>query len=317
MSTEKVNITSPVGRIVAGSLYKANDKDFDGKPLVVKTGQNAGQPRVSYYIGLAIKKEPGHTHWAQTAWGAKIYAVGQRDFPAASQRPDFAFKIEDGDSTVPNKRNKRPCDAEGWQGHWIVRLSSGFAPKVYRPEGSGFVQVMDADYVKPGYFVEVLFSVAGNENQNNPGVYLNTQMVCFRGFGPEILFGPSVEEAGFGASPLPAGASAIPLASSAPMPAAAAAPSAIGAPPAALPSATAPVAVLPNTQFLQMPPVAANLPATSGANIPPSPPAAPTPASPFNGGKKMTALANGISYEAYLAAGWTDATLIANGYLAV
>lgn len=318
MSTEKVYITSPVGRIVAGSLYKANDKDFDGKPLVVKTGQNAGQPRVSYYIGLAIRKGQ-ETHWANASyvnhkgelieWGKIIWSVGHRNFPEAAKRPDFAWKIEDGDSTIPNKRNKRPCDGEGWPGHWIIRLSSGFAPKVYRPEGAGFVQEMTEGFIKAGHFVQVLFSVDGNGNQNNPGIYLNTQMVAFSAYGPEISFGPSVEDAGFGQSALPAGASAIPLASAAPMPAA----SAIGVPPAALPSATAPVAVLPNLAFLQVPP-AASSPVTSGAAIPPSPPAAPMPASPS---KKMTALANGISYEAYLAAGWTDANLIANGYLAV
>lgn len=305
MAETRVNITSPVGRIVAGSLYKANDKDFDGKPLVVKTGQNAGQPRVNYYIGLAIKKEPGHTHWAQTTWGAKIWQVGHTAFPQAAQRPDFAWKIEDGDSTIPNKRGKKPCDNEGWAGHWIIRLSSGFAPKVYRQEGAGLVQEMQADYVKPGYFVEVAFTVDGNANQNNPGVYLNNQMVCFRAFGPEISFGMDVSEAGFGAAPLPAGASATPPASTFPPPAAPA--SVTGVPAAALPI---PTAVVPNTQFANIP----ALPTVAGSA--PAVPAAPIPtATTASPSRTMTAKANGASYEAFIAAGWTDANLIAQGYM--
>lgn len=306
---EKVNITSPVGRIVAGSLYKGNTTDFDGKPLVVKTGANVGQPRVNYYIGLAIKKGP-ETHWALTEYGKQIWAVGHTAFPQAAQRPDFAWKIEDGDSTVPNKRNKRPCDNEGWPGHWILRLSSGFAPKIYRPENGQFVQETTEGFVKPGYFVQVAFSVDGNGNQNNSGVYLNTQMVAFSAYGPEINFGPDVNEAGFGAAPLPAGASLTPPASALPMPAASAAQSAIGVPLAALPTATAGVPVVPNTQFL-------NVPALPTASVPvPAVPVVPiTTATPASPSRTMTAKAGGNSYEAFIAGGWDDAKLVANGFM--
>ena len=325
MAQDRVNISSkeglPVGRMVAGNLYTPNTKDFDGNPLVTKTGPNAGQPRVSYFLGFAVKKM-GETHWAQTPWGAKIWAVGHQAFPQAAQRPDFAWKIEDGDSAVPNKKNRKPCDNEGYPGHWILKLSGGFAPKVYRQEGSGYVQVMEPNYVKPGYFIEASFSVDGNGNQNNSGVYLNLQMVCFRAYGPEIVFGPNVEEAGFGQAPLPAGASVTPLASAAPLPGAPALPPYAGMPaqwPAAPapPGAPAPVPVLPAPGFIQMPP-----PLPTGAangNGVPLPPVgamvqAPVPASPSNG-PQMTAKANGITREAYLAGGWTDAQLIANGLM--
>ena len=214
MAQDRINISSkeglPVGRMVAGNLYTPNTKDFDGKPLVNKTGPNAGQPRVSYFLGFAVNKM-GETHWAQTPWGAKIWEVGHRAFPQAAQRPDFAWKIDDGDSQVPNKRGRKPCDQEGWAGHWILKLSGGFAPKVYRQEAGGYVQVTEPNYIKPGYFLEASFSVDGNGNQSNPGVYLNLQMVCFRAYGPEIVFGPNVEDAGFGHAPLPAGASMVPV----------------------------------------------------------------------------------------------------------
>ena len=227
---QKVNITSPVGRIVMGSLYDPSTTDAEGKPLVVKTGPNAGQPRVNYFFALAIPKgaEP---HWAHTPWGQQIWNVGNQAFPNAAQSPAFAWKIEDGDSQIPNKKGRKPCDNEGWRGHWILKFSGGFAPKVYQQEGAGYVQVMQKDFCKPGFFVEVAFSVEGNGSQSQPGVYLNHSMVCFRAYGQEITFGPDVASAGFGASPLPAGASMTPPAGAIPMPQApAAAPALPGAP---------------------------------------------------------------------------------------
>jgi hypothetical protein len=321
----KVNITSPVGRIVMGSLYDPSTTDAEGKPLVVKTGPNAGQARVNYFFALAIPKgaEP---HWAHTAWGQQIWGIGNQAFPNAAQSPAFAWKIEDGDSQIPNKKGRKPCDNEGWRGHWILKFSGGFAPKVYQQEGAGYVQVMQKDFCKPGFFVEVAFSVDGNGSQSQPGVYINHSMVCFRAYGTEISFGPDVASAGFGQSALPAGASMTPPAGAIPMPQpAAAAPAMPGAPvgympppvpgsipqapgmvPAPLapagsvpmpyapvPGAPAPIPVMPNAGFVQMPPP-------------------PAPAAPM---RQMTALAQGLPYEAYIAQNWTDAMLVQNGMM--
>ena len=323
--SQRVNITSPVGRIVMGSLYDPSTTDAEGKPLVVKTGPNAGQPRVNYFFALAIPKgtEP---HWAHTAWGQQIWAVGNQAFPNAAQSPAFAWKIEDGDSQIPNKKGRKPCQNEGWPGHWILKFSGGFAPKVYQQEGAGYVQVMQKDFCKPGYFVEVAFSVEGNGSQSQPGVYLNHSMVCFRAYGPEISFGPDVASAGFGAAPLPAGASMTPLAGAIPMPQAPAAaptmplppglPQVPGVAPAPLPQggfapmpsapapgAPAPIPVTPNPGFVQVPPPAAA----------PDPMASPpAPAAPV---RQMTAAAQGIPYESYVAQGWTDAQLVQNGLM--
>lgn len=299
----KVNITSPVGRIVMGSLYDPSTTDAEGKPLVVKTGPNAGQPRVNYFFALAIPKgaEP---HWAHTPWGQQIWNVGNQAFPNAAQSPAFAWKIEDGDSQIQNKKGRKPCDNEGWPGHWILKFSGGFAPKVYQQEGAGYVQVMQKDFCKPGYFVEVAFSVDGNGSQSQPGVYINHSMVCFRAYGPEISFGPDVSSAGFGQSALPAGASMTPPAGAIPMPQAQApapalpvAPVGYAPPPVpvgvpALPGVPAPIPVTPNSGFMQVPP--------------------PAPVIPV---RQMTAAANGVTYEAYVAAGWSDAQLVQNGLM--
>lgn len=330
---QKVNITSPVGRIVMGSLYDPSTTDAEGKPLVVKIGPNAGQPRVNYFFALAIPKgaEP---HWAHTPWGQQIWNVGNQAFPNAAQSPAFAWKIEDGDSQIPNKKGRKPCENEGWRGHWILKFSSGFAPKVYQQEGAGYVQVMQKDFCKPGYFVEVAFSVDGNVSQSQPGVYINHSMVCFRAYGPEISFGPDVASAGFGQSALPAGASMTPPAGAIPKPQApAAAPALPGAPvgyapppvpagvpqmpgvaPAPLapagsvpmpyapvPGAPAPIPVTPNPGFVQVPPP---------APAPMAPP--PAPSIPV---RQMTAAARGIPYESYVAQGWSDAQLVQNGLM--
>ena len=323
--SQRVNITSPVGRIVMGSLYDPSTTDAEGKPLVVKTGPNAGQPRVNYFFALAIPKGP-EPHWAHTPWGQQIWNVGNQAFPNAAQSPAFAWKIEDGDSQIPNKKGRKPCQNEGWPGHWILKFSGGFAPKVYQQEGAGYVQVMQKDFCKPGYFVEVAFSVEGNGSQSQPGVYLNHSMVCFRAYGPEISFGPDVASAGFGAAPLPAGASMTPLAGAIPMPQAPAAaptmplppglPQVPGVAPAPLPQggfapmpsapapgAPAPIPVTPNPGFVQVPPPAAA----------PDPMASPpAPAAPV---RQMTAAAQGIPYESYVAQGWTDAQLVQNGLM--
>ena len=286
--SQRVNITSPVGRIVMGSLYDPSTTDAEGKPLVVKTGPNAGQPRVNYFFALAIPKgaEP---HWAHTPWGQQIWNVGNQAFPNAAQSPAFAWKIEDGDSQIPNKKGRKPCDNEGWRGHWILKFSGGFAPKVYQQEGAGYVQVMQKDFCKPGYFVEVAFSVEGNGSQSQPGVYLNHSMVCFRAYGQEITFGPDVASAGFGAAPLPAGASMTPPAGAIPMPQApAAAPALPGAPagyapppvPGMMPQvpAAAPAGYAPPPAPGVMPAAAPTMPLPPG--LPQVPGVAPAPLAP-------------------------------------
>lgn len=320
MSNVKVSIKSPVGRIVMGSLYKANTTDAEGKPLVTKTGPNAGQGRIQYFFALAIPKGAEKAWW-ETSWGADILKIGQTAFPQAYQSADFAWKIIDGDSTAPGKLfkgkpGKPPADNEGFKGNWVLKLTNGFAPKVYRQEGAGFVQETTIDYVKPGHFVEVLFEVSGNDSMTSPGIYLNIGMVCFRAFGPEINFGPDVNEVGFGAAPLPAGASAAPLASTIPPPSTGIPsmgvpglnPPQTGVPSVPAPGLIAGVPVVPNSQFL-------NRPAQPAAStvVPPPPATQTIPAG--QSPSKMTAKAGSATREQFIAQGWTDANLIAEGYM--
>lgn len=275
----RTNFTTPVGRLVMGSLYKPQTTDADGKPLVVKSGPNAGQPKVTYFFALAIPKNPGETHWSQTPWGATIYKAGSEAFPQACQAPSFAWKVVDGDSTVPNKKGIAPITREGYKGNWVISFSSGFAPKIYNNDGSQ--AIVEPDAVKLGYFVQVNADVDGNSSNQNPGVYINHSMVALSAYGPEIVVGPDASSVGFGQAPLPAGATTTP-------------PAAFTPPATPTPAAAPAPMPVPNPAFLAVPTA-------------PAVPAAPA--------HVMLPPAQGATYEAMIGAGWTDALLIQHGMM--
>ena len=318
MSTRK-DILTPVGRIVQGSLYKGNDKDAEGKPLVVKSGPNSGQARLDYYFAIAIPKTPGHTHWSQTEWGQLIWATGHAAFPHAAQAPTFAWKVKDGDSTIPNRKGKRPCDQEGFPGNWILSFSSGYPPKIYNANGTQ--QILEPDAVKPGYFVQVFGSVDGNGSTTQPGVYLNHNMVAFVAHGQEIYFGPDASAVGFGQNvQLPPGASATPLPGgfnpAPPVPGVPPAPAGYATQPPgpgyAVPQMPAPAYVPPPMPAPAAPVYVAPNPAVLAPPVPMAPVA--PPAAPV---RRMTAKAGGHSYETLISGGWTDATLVQHGLMEV
>jgi hypothetical protein len=308
MSTQKIEVLFPIGRLVAGSLTKPQDKDAEGRPLTIKSGPSAGQPRVDYFFAVAIPKT-GEQSWAQTEWGQKIYAEGLRCWPQGQYNsPQFAWKVKDGDSQIPNLKGKKPCDNEGWPGHWIVFFSSGFAPKTFDAKGTSTV---DAAAIKLGHYVQVFGTVGSNESTQKPGMFINHGMVAHSGFGPEITVGPDASAVGFGNQALPAGASSVPVTTMTPPAGGAPLP---GAPlPGAPAGGAAPLPGAPVTPAAPVTPtpVAPN-PAILAAPAAPGAPAAPA-APPA---KVMTAAANGVPYESYIANGWTDAQLIQHGLLA-
>lgn len=309
------HIRTPPARLVGGSLYKPNDKDAEGRPLRYKSGVDIGKPRVDYYFAVAIAKGAEQSWW-QTPWGAKIMAVGAAAFPQAyNVNPKFAWKVTDGDSQIPNTKGKKPCDREGYPGHWVLSVSGGFAPKIFRDKGT--TPMPQPDYVKLGHYVEVLIQIQGNGSAQQPGVFLNHRMVNWLAFGPEIYVGPDATAVGFGEAALPPGASAVPLASAMPpaMPGAPAAMPAMPgmpAPAAAMPGMPAPAAAVPampaaapNPAFIAVPGAPATMPVPGAMPM-------PVPAA----GPAMTAKANGFTYAQMIAGGWTHEALAAQGYLA-
>lgn len=232
-------ILTPVGRLVYGNLYKPNAKtNNDGSPKIGKDGT----PAVSFDYGIAIPKG-AENHWAETEWGQVIWNEGHGSFPnGEAQRPDFAWKIHDGDSTVPNKANKRLCDKEGYPGHWIVNFSSSFPSKYVSFDGLRVL--LDGELIKPGYYIQIAGNVVGNKSTQSPGVYLNHSVMSLQSVYEEISSG-GVDAAtvGFGKAAMPNGMqrTTVPVAQMQAPPAAPAAGNPI-APPVTSPPPVTPVA---------------------------------------------------------------------------
>lgn len=200
-----------VCRLVQGSLYQGRSTDQQGKELILKSGPNAGLPYQQYFFAVAIKKGI-ETHWNQTEWGKKIYGTATAAFPNGQpNNPHFAWKIKNGDSIVPNKAGKRPCDSQGFPGHWILNFQGTTAPKIVNAQGD---QLTEKNFVNLGDFIEVYISVKDNIPAPTPGIYLNYIWVCWRAYGPRIVVSTDPKVVGFGEQPLPDGASEVPVTTS-------------------------------------------------------------------------------------------------------
>ena len=303
----EIYVTTPVGRMVGGSLYKGKTVNSKGEPLIFKSGPNKGQPRTEYSIGVAFAKTPGNAHWANEigmtkvnnvlgnhAWLRPVYDLGLAAFPAGeATRAAFSWKITDGDSAEPNKNMKKPCDNEGYPGHWIIWFTSAStAPKVLSADGSQVITEPGA--VKPGYYVQVLSRVTDNVGSETPGIYWSLDKVALAAYGPEISYQLSDSEAGFGGTALPPGATAAPV-GVASMPA-----------PIPGPAASLPVAALPGLAPVPVP-------------TPPVP--VPVPVAAAAPARVMTpaAIAAGYTYETFKVghpgSPWTDDMLVAQGHM--
>jgi hypothetical protein len=283
----KEDFLSPVGRFVQGDAFTPQTKNKTGQPLLDKNGQ----PRVSYFVGVAFRKD-------DPAFGAfyqKMVAVARAGFPnmigpdGRASHPKFAWKLMDGDGVDDDGKpnNLKP----GFAGHWVLKCGSGFPPKCfYAGRYQPHEQIQDPKAIPRGYYIRVAGTMEGNGDASKPGLYVNLSMVELVGGEPSMIIqgGPDASQVFGGAAPtLPAGVP--PVAMGAPVAAPGNAlpgmPSAMpmGQPgptsypssggygaPAAVPSAmpgavpAAPGNVLPNPAFLQGP----------GASAPPAYPGA-------------------------------------------
>lgn len=254
-----IQILTPVGRLVQGDPFRPNTKDQMGNPLVHKNGPNAGQPKVVYFCAIAIpKNDPGLPDLF-----AKLQAAAQQGFPGGQYNQlNFAWKVTDGDGM--DKQGVPQANKEGFRGCYVFRFSSSFAPKCYTAGGASLLT--DPESIKRGYYIRIYGTTSGNENMQNPGIYLNLGMVELIGYGQEIKSGPD-GAAVFGGAPvgqLPPGASATPLAPATPI----AQPPAMGG----FPGAQAPAAPAgwPQPGVASAPP-AHNLPAHMPPQVFPQP----------------------------------------------
>lgn len=267
-----MDFMSSVGRIVQGSALEPQTKGKNGQPLTYKKGPQAGQPRIQFFLAVAFAKTQAAFWLEPDQFLQNIYRTAMQGYPqhfnpdGSCKKRDFAFKVMDGDGLDDdgNPNNQK----EGFAGHWVVKFSNGFAPKVWM----NGAYTVDVNAVKRGSFVRVMGNMEPNIGSESPGVYLNHSGIEFIGYGPEIVSGPNVGAAFQAAGrpvALPAGVSLTP-----PTPAISnmPAPSAMpGAPmqPAGMPQMPAMAPAQP-AGMPQMPGVAAGPAAMPGAPMQPA-----------------------------------------------
>ena len=275
--TEK-NYLFVTGRLVQGDVFTPQTKNMTGGPLT----DLQGNPKVQYFIAVAVEK----TDAAMMQTFAQIQQICHAGFPGGeSQRPDFAWKIIDGD-------DPKCAGKAGFAGCMVFRFTSGFPVKAYTKGAAS--QIVDPNQIKRGYYIRVAFTAAPNNNAAKPGVYLNLALVELVGYGEEIISGPDAAAVlgVAGAAPMPVGASATPV---------------VGGPPLT----PAPALTPPGATPAFVPPVA-SAPLTAPAPVPPG---AIVPAPDFLSPPVMTAKAAGVSYQQFLDQGWRRELLIEHGYL--
>lgn len=283
----RLEILTPVGRLVQGHPMEKQDKDHLGQPLTTR----AGEPAVRYFVAVAIAKNDP----AWPALWATLNQAARGGFPTLFDAQgnclsrDFAWKVADGDATTVSRPGEKPnASKEGFAGHWILKFSSGFPIKTfYAGRYAPHEQLQDEKLIKRGYYVRVFGSVQGNNNSQKPGIYVNPSMLELVALGEEIVSGPDAAAA-FGAAPaaaLPAGAM--------PLPGPGAAPAGNGFPPAMQPAvpglASPPVgAIAPAMPMAHGAPIgaqpAAAFPSPPGVpTMSAQPPAASVPVQPHHG----------------------------------
>lgn len=205
-----IEITTPVGRLVGGHPMVGNPQKDEKTGLPRMNADNT--PQVQFYVGLAIPKGTEQS-WNQTPWGQQIYNEALASFPNGEHgMAAFSWKVVDGDSQIPNKKMKKPCDREGYPGHWIIHASNGFAIKAYhRGNYEPTQQIQRKEEIKTGDYCRLVLSVKGNGAvpPNTPGVYINPSMFELYQAGIEIVSENAADPmATFGATAaqLPAGA---------------------------------------------------------------------------------------------------------------
>lgn len=199
------------GRIVAGHPMKDQNRFDDNGVKIIKDGKELTQR----YIGLAIPKN-GQTDWKNTEWGRVFYLEGTNAVNGykngEDQHPSFSWKITDGDSTIPNKRGKKPCEQQGYAGCWIVHISTELPYGCYHVGKYDPIQaIQNPDEITCGDNARVLVDVKPNRRKDGsaaktPGIYVNPRLLELSSKGEPIVTeasGPSASAVFGGGAPAP------------------------------------------------------------------------------------------------------------------
>jgi hypothetical protein len=314
---QKESFVTPVGRLVGGSFFDINTHDHENKPLAPE--------KHNWWVGLAFPKTAANWWEEQGELGAVFQAImraaNSHYVNGEPQQPTFAWKIINGDD--PKHASKT-----GYAGHWVIGFSRNVAIDACPVYNAAYQPVIDKNLAKKGYYYRISgSSVANGRTGNQAGVYINMEMAQLLYAGEEIISGPAPASV-FGAAPaMPEGArpigvtpAAAPVAAPTPAAAPVAAPTPAAAPVAAPVAAPTPAAAPVAAPTPAAAPVAAPTPAAAPVAAPTpaaAPVAAPTPAAAPVAApvKVMTEKACGATYEQFIAQGWNDEQLIANGYM--
>lgn len=185
------------GRLVGGHPMTQRTV-IDDKTKLPRTQSDGVTPLMQSYIGVAIAKTPG-VDWKQTDWGQAMYQAAVAGWPNGEYNsPTFAWKVTDGDSAVPNTSGNKPCDREGYPGHWVVNCQTSIPIKCYHVgKYDPTQQIQNTNEIKPGDYCRVQLNVVANTPSKSPGIYVNPSLFELSRAGVEIILsgGPSAAEA--------------------------------------------------------------------------------------------------------------------------
>lgn len=172
------------GRVVWGHPGELRHKKDRNNQTVMKDGK----PVEQCAFGLAIPKAMFDQQPLPSGYTIRqhLEAEARTAFPHGTPQ-NFAWKFKDGDSV--DHKGKPFASREGFGGHYVLTISTqGFAPPIYKSNGQGGWNQMDAKEVKCGDFVAVDLMVKfnGATGTHTPGLYINPNGVLFLGYGNEI-----------------------------------------------------------------------------------------------------------------------------------
>lgn len=202
------------GRIVWGigkSLFEGKIQTEFGTQIPKRN--QAGESVMQYGFGLAVPKsiladsgpgKPGEV------WAA-MYGEALSMFNGGQVPPAFAMKFKDGDGIDDKGRpfNQR----EGYAGHIVLSCTTSLPIKFFKWENGQNILISEG--IKCGDYVNVQLTIKahGAMGAGKAGLYLNPMAVQLLGYGKEIINSPDGDQIfGAGMPPLPAGASATPIA---------------------------------------------------------------------------------------------------------
>jgi len=194
------------GRLVGGHPMTSQVRK-DDKTGAVLYQQDGTTPRTSTFIAVAVPKTPG-VPWQNEPWGQVIVKEAQDVWNLGEwQHPTFAWKVTDGDSTIPKKPfggkpGRIPAQCEGYPGHWIIGCSTELGIKCYHVgKYDPTQQIQNKDEIKCGDYCRVLISVKANKPSQSPGVYINPTLFELSRAGQRIVTGDGPDAAtAFGGS---------------------------------------------------------------------------------------------------------------------